>query len=814
MNKIFFTTGKNSRFLMVLCFVSLFGSLFSETSTDPGNIIKGVITDNQQQPVEYATAKLINNKTKELVKGDVCNNKGEYKIDNVRPGDYILLVSMMGYDQVNEEHIVFSGKKQTVEKNFVLKESNQQLKAVEVVAKKKFIEQTVDKVVINPEASITSASDNVYEILKKIPGVTIDNNNNVSLKGSNGVKIMLDDKPTYLSADQLAAMLKGMQGKNVDRIEIIDHPSARYDAEGNSGIINIKTKHDLKKGINGNAFAGTTITSKFGWNSGLDLNMNNGKFNFYGNYALYDWAGKNNSDIKRTFTSESLNGSKQLIYNNDHYNGVGSNYKVGMDYYIVKNHVISAMFRGNDGHNNNNENNSTYFTDKNQNTDSSLISISRSKNKWWNRTYNLNYKWDIDSTGQSLTADADFARFRFSSYNEQDGDYYNRNEQPTGNNYTVDKFQGNTIDILTAKLDYSLPVNKNLSFESGLKTSYVNTDNNLNMAGTINQNDHFIYKEYIQAGYINSRLQLGKTMLQLGLRLENTKSIGNSVSARVKTDTTYLKLFPSFFVQQTLDKNNTINFQYSYRIGRPSYHMLNPFKWMIDPYTFNVGNPYLKPQFTHSFGIGHNFKNILISNAGLNYTDGLFTEIIVQNDANKTIYQTNANLNSSIDGNLSETLQLELFKWWRVNTTLTGVYKRVNFDAGNSYIDRFSFMGNATNNFTLPYKIELEVSGYYNSGEVISNIITRPRYSVDLGVQRKVLNDKGVIKVSVGDIFNSEPKGGGAYVKYDNVNIDVKNHWDSRRLNISFNYRFGNDNLKTRSNRSTASSEEQSRSSK
>ena len=144
-----------------------------------------------------------------------------------------------------------------------------------------------------------------------------------------------------------------------------------------------------------------------------------------------------------------------------------------------------SMFRGNDGHNNNNENNSTYFTDKNQNTDSSLISISRSKNKWWNRTYNLNYKWDIDSTGQSLTADADFARFRFSSYNEQDGDYYNRNEQPTGNNYTVDKFQGNTIDILTAKLDYSLPVNKNLSFESGLKTSYVNTDNNLNMKASL-----------------------------------------------------------------------------------------------------------------------------------------------------------------------------------------------------------------------------------------------------------------------------------------------------------------------------------------
>ncbi len=333
----------------------------------------------------------------------------------------------------------------------------------------------------------------------------------------------------------------------------------------------------------------------------------------------------------------------------------------------------------------------------------------------------------------------------------------------------------------------------------------------MDMTGYLVQNDHFIYKEDIQAAYVNGRAQFNKTTLQLGLRLENTISKGTSVATNQVNDTSYLKIFPSFFVQQDLNANNNINFKYSYRIGRPNYDMLNPFKWMIDLYTYNVGNPNLKPQFTHSLSLSHSFKGALITSLGYNYTSGLFTQIIRQNDATKSVYQTNENLNNSVDFNASETVQFQPAKWWRLNGTVTGMYKEIQF-ASNGKISRWSFNGNMSNSFSLPYKLEMELTGRYSSEQLISNIIVRPNYTIDLGLQRKILKDKGTIKVAVSDIFDTGR--GSAYAKYDNVNIDVKNRYDSRRLQISFNYNFGKSEFKTRGNRSTASSEEQSRSAK
>jgi len=797
--------------MLILVFLAFFSNLlFAETS----GIIKGRVIDSKNNPVEFATASLMNSKTKQLIKGQVCNDKGEFLIDKVKPGEYILAVTMIGYAKNESEKLVIDSKNhKVVEKNVVLAESSQQLSNVEVVAKRKFIEQTVDKMIVNPDASITTASENVYEILKKLPGVTVDNSDNISLKGKQNVKVLIDEKPTYVSATQLAAMLKGMQGKNIERIEIIENPSARYDAEGNSGIINIKTKHNKAPGFNGSTFAGAEISSKFGWNGGLDLNMNYGKLNVYGNYSLYNWAGSNGMTATRNFTSAALQGAHQLINTDGTYDGQSYNYKVGADYFIRKNHVVSVMMRGSNGHNNNNDQNTTSFTDKYMNVDSTLISKSNTNQHWKNRTYNANYKWDIDSIGQSLSVDFDYAWFNYTSPNNQNGIFYNSAGNSLNHDILVNTLQGNDINIYTAKLDYVLPLGKKFNFEAGAKASFVNTDSKIDMTGYLIQNDHFIYKEDIQAAYINGRAQFNKTTLQLGLRLENTVSKGTSVTTNQVNDTSYLKIFPSFFVQQTLNKDNNINFKYSYRIGRPDYDMLNPFRWMVDPYTYNVGNPNLKPQFTHSLGLSHSFKNTLITSLGYNYTKGIFTQIIRQNDATKSIYQTNENLNNSIDFNASETVQLQPTKWWRLNGTVTGMYKEIQFSSNTgSTINRWSINGDMSNNFSLPYKVEMEVTGRYSSAQLISNIIVRPRYTIDLGLQRKVFKDKGTIKVAVSDIFDTGR--GSAYAKYDNVDIDVKNRYDSRRLQISFNYNFGKAEFKTRGNRSTASSEEQSRSSK
>ena len=797
---------------LVFMIALLTPSTYANTEVISGTV-KGKVLDENNQPVEFATATLLDPKSKQVIKGEVSNEKGEFIIYKVNKGDYILSVSMVGYQRNDQYQIVIDNKSSVIEKSIVLKESTQQLKDVVIVGRKEFIEQDVDKLVINPEVSITAASENVYEILRKLPGVTIDNSDNISLKGLQGVKVLIDDKPTYVSAAQLASLLKGMQGKNVDKIEIIENPSARYDAEGNSGIINIKTKHNKAPGFNGSVNGGISVASKFGWNGGLDLNAKAGKFNLYGNFSNYNWAGTNGMTASRMFTSTELQGAYQLINNDGTYSGTSQNYKIGMDYNLAKNHVISALFRGNTGSNSHIENNITSFTDKFKNVDSILVTNSSSENKWRNETYNLNYKWDIDSLGQSLSFDVDYALFGFTSPNNQNGKYLSAQGNDLNNAITVATNQGNDINIYTAKLDYIFPVSKKLTLESGLKASSVNTDSRIDMVGFLNQNDHFIYDENIQAAYINARSQLKNTTLQAGLRLENTISKGTSVVTNQVNDTNYLKLFPSFFVQQKLNDKHSLNLKYSYRIGRPNYHSLNPFRWMVDPYTYNQGNPNLKPQFTHSAGVGHNFKNALISNLSVNYTTGMFTEIIRQDDASKTVYQTMENVNNSLDLSLSETVQFQPFKWWQLNGTVTGIYKSILLYSNSAEpITRTTLVANMSNTFKLPYKIDMEVSGRYSSEQLISNIVIRPRSSVDVGFQRRILNDQGTLKVAVSDIFNKA--SGGAYANYGNVNIDVMNKWDSRKLNITFNYRFGKNDFKTRSNRATASSEEQNRSSK
>ena len=800
-------------FLNLFLFIALFTpSIYANTEVFSGTV-KGKVLDENNQPVEFATATLLDPKTKQVIKGEVSNGNGEFIINKVNKGDYILSVSMVGYQRNDQYQIVLDNKSSLIEKSIILKESTQQLKDVVIVGRKEFIEQDVDKLVINPEVSITAASENVYEILRKLPGVTIDNNDNINLKGLQGVKVLIDYKPTYVSAAQLASLLKGMQGKNVDKIEIIENPSARYDAEGNSGIINIKTKHNKAPGFNGSVNGGISVASKFGWNGGLDLNAKAGKFNLYGNYSNYNWAGTNGMIASRMFTSTELQGAYQLINNDGTYSGTSQNYKIGMDFNLAKNHVISTLFRGNTGRNSHNEKNTTSFTDKFKNIDSMLVTNSTSENKWNNQTYNLNYKWDIDSLGQSISFDMDYALFNFTSPNNQNGKYMSAQGDDLNNSITVATNQGNNIDIYTAKLDYILPLSKKISLESGLKASSVNTDSHIDMAGFINQNDHFKYSENIQAAYLNARAQMKNTTLQAGLRIENTLSKGISVVTNQVNDTNYLKLFPSLFVQQKLNDKHSLNFKYSYRIGRPNYHSLNPFRWMVDPYTYNQGNPNLKPQFTHSAGMGHNFKNALMSNLSINYTTGMFTEIIRQDDASKTVFQTMENLNNSIDISLSETVQLQPFKWWQLNGTVTGIYKSIQLYAdANEPLTRTTLVANMTNTFKLPYKIDMEVSGRYSSEQLVSNIIIRPRSSVDVGFQRRILKDQGTLKIAVSDIFNKA--SGGAYAKYGNVDIDVQNKWDSRKLNITFNYRFGKADFKTRANRATASSEEQNRSSK
>ncbi|MBB3186891.1 outer membrane beta-barrel protein [Microbacter margulisiae] len=787
-------------------------------------VVKGKVIDQTKHPVEFATAALLNAKTNKLITGSISNDKGEFEIDKVPFGEYKLAISMIGYQKVETESFSLnSGNHMVIEKQIVLNESTQQLAEATITARRKFIEQKADKMVINPEASITTSSDNVFDILKQLPGVSVDNNDNISLKGRQGVIVMIDDKPTYLSADQLANFLKGMQGKDVDRIEIIQNPSARYDAEGNSGIINIKTKHNKAPGFNGSVFGGLSIANQLGENGGIDLNMHTGKFNFYGNYSFYEWRGWHTLDVARQYTTGVNQDGFQQVHSFSRYHGNSHNFKIGADYYINKNQVFSVMFRGSTGFNNSPGYTKDAFLNAHQQLDSTLNTTLAMDDRWQNYTYNANYKWDIDSTGQSLTIDADYAKYLYNSNNTQSSDYYNADGVALNRNFSMIGLQKSVINIFTSKVDYVYPVSKAITIESGLKTSFVSNDNRTDFnvddpTGIIwnnglQQHDRFIYNENINAAYISGKGQFGKTSAQLGFRVENTNAKGNSESLHEINWQHYTNLFPSLFVQQSFNQNNQLGFSYSYRIGRPSYDMLNPFLWILDPYTYQQGNPFLKPQFTHALGLNYTYKNRWITSLGYNYTRDLFTQVLQQNDQTNAVYQTDQNLSKEVDFNASETAQLDLTKWWHMNGTVIGMYERIVSNvAGATTFARWSYSGNLSNTFSLPKDWSMELNGQYQSTQLHGNFIILSEYQVNAGIQKHLLDNKATLKLTVNDIFNHNYST--AIVRYGSINMTALNHWSGRRVNVSFSYQFGKDNFKTRANRSTSSSEEEQRSAK
>lgn len=792
--------------------LNLFAFIINCANTQNAHV-KGRVVNSQNQGIEYATAALIENSSSKLEKGTVCNDQGYFIIENIEPGEYTLSVRMLGYDVNESEKIVITKKNQMIEKVIVLNEATHTMTEVVIKGKIAFVEQTVDKIIVNPNASIISSSESVYDILKKSPGVNIDNNDNITLKGMQGVIIMIDDKPARLEAKDLAPILKGMIGKNIKSIEIIENPSAKYDAEGNSGIINIKTKHNKAPGFNGSINTGVTFTNTVGANAGVDLNMNFGKVNIYGNYSFYDWKGWYKMEGTRRFKTEAASGIFTLMSNENNSDGDANNYKVGADYYISKNQVVSVMVNGNKGSNLMTDKGSTSFMNRFSVADSSVASIADRIMTWNNKTLNVNYKWDIDTLGRTLTADADYAQFKFSGSAEQSSQYYGPLNTPLNKDASLENSLFNYIDIFSARLDYTHPINKIYTLEAGLKGSFVSTDSKASMTGYINQDDMFKYTENIQAAYLSGRAQYKSTSLQLGLRVENTISQGNSISTNQVDDNSYIEFFPSFFLQHTLSHKQSLGFRYSYRIGRPNYYALNPFKWILDPYTYNLGNPKLGPQFTQSMSLNHNFNGILMSNIGFNRTTELFAEVIYQDYETKSAYQTTENFGTATDINISETLQLQPTTWWNLNGTIVGMYKSVKAkETIGDDLQQWSYIANLNSSFSLPNNISLELSGKYISNQLFGNMILKSRYSIDLGMQVLVLKDKGSIRASFSDIFNTGSSG--VYSKYGNLELDVKTYAETRRLNISFNYRFGRSDLKTRSNRTTSSIEEQSRTSK
>ncbi|HYC30260.1 MAG TPA: outer membrane beta-barrel protein, partial [Chitinophagaceae bacterium] len=591
-------------------YLTLLTAISYASSAQTTNRIKGMVNDGDKA-VEAATISLLKSKDSSLVKMLVTDKAGKFEFDNPRSGNYLVMVSAVGYKKTYSPAFEVNEANPSMElKTISLSVLNKDLKAVTVSATRPMVEQKIDRTVLNVEAAVTNIGANALEVLEKAPGVQVDKDGNISLKGKQGVIIMMDGRPTYLSGPELANMLKGMQATHIDQIEIMTNPPAKYDAAGNSGIINIKTKKNKVKGFNGSLSAGVAQGAYFKTNESVNMNYRNGKVNIFGTYSF----GRNNNyqqlDIFRRYKNSDK--TTKAIFEQVAFmkrRNMNNNLKLGMDYFLNKKTTFGIVLSGFYNPSSNVNSNTSFLKSANSEVDSIVQATSYAQETWKNASVNLNMRHQFDSTGRELSIDVD--RIMYKSSNNQD--FTNTTYTPNWVKRYDELLLGDlpaNIDISSARVDYTHPLKKEARIEMGVKTSFVTNDSKANYFEWTNgwtpdytKINYFEYKENVNAAYVSVNKQLNKQWgVQAGLRYENTNYKGHQYGNPTRPDSSfensYNSLFPTMYISYGANKSNQFGLSFGRRIDRPAYQDLNPFLFFIDKYTYGSGNPYVKPQYS------------------------------------------------------------------------------------------------------------------------------------------------------------------------------------------------------------------------
>jgi outer membrane receptor protein involved in Fe transport len=813
---------------LVLAALGVFGQ-------EKTGIINGTVTDGNQKPIEAATVQLLKADSKTLVKAVLTTKEGLFEIEKIAAGKYILSVSAVAFTTKLSAVIELTPEKMSFQApSFQLAGTTKELSAVTVTAKRPLIEQKIDRTVINVEAAPTNAGATAMEVLEKSPGISVDNDGNISLKGKQGVIVMLDGKPTYLSAADLANVLKNMPAAALDQIEIMTNPPAKYDASGNSGIINIKTKKSRSDGFNGSITAGGSIglykrnnswLSPVKQTTSLNLNYRKGKLNLFGNYNFNYREGKADLIIDRKFFEKngSLNSysnstTEMNMRNNNH------TLKIGMDYYADKKNVFGIVLNGFGffGRPRPNSTQTIFLPDGS--IQSVLQSTTTNKITFFNYSGNLNYKHTFDTSGTELTADFDYVGYSNGTKTTLITDVFDGHSGAKTGNLTLRGDIPGIINIYSLKSDYTHPMKKDMRFDAGFKTSYVKSDNKVvydrdNGSGWVpdDRSNHFIYEENINAVYASINKKWKKWSAQAGLRLENTTSKGKQVLNDSSFTRKYTSLFPTMYLNYELNKNNTLTLSYGRRIERPNYQDLNPFLWFLDSLTFRQGNPYLLPQYSNNFELRHTYKNGITTSASYTITDDVISQILKQNTEKRITYLTTDNVARFRNIGASVNAPFKFAKWWNgnafvnvYNNKYTGFYYN-SFTGHNDPLDisYTSFMVNVSNTFTFKKGWTAELSGFYRGKGIDQLSISDPMYFMTVGGQKTVLKGKGTLRLNIRDPFHWQVYRGKTV--YSDIDLRVYNKWDNRSATLTFSYRFGKSGVPQARKRSTGANDEQNR---
>ncbi|MGB3008182.1 MAG: TonB-dependent receptor [Chitinophagaceae bacterium] len=795
------------KFLTILIIVLLSFSFISQAQFLAGKV-SGTVIDGNTKTIESATITLLRVKDSSIAKMSVADKTGRFEFDFVPEGKYLVSITAIGHNKGFSYSFEITAENPVVVlKTIELIPSVKAIAGVTVISKKPLIEQKLDRTIVNVEASVTNVGNSALEVLEKSPGVTVDKDGNISLKGKQGVVVMIDGRPSYLSGADLADMLRSMSANQLEQIEIMTNPPSKYDAAGNSGVINIKTKKNKQFGYNGSINTVYAQGKYARFNEGLNFNYRNGKINLFSNLNYNRSHRGNELYIKRNFVETT---TKELISIFDQGTQMENqahfyNAKAGLDYYASKKTTLGVLFTGFYNPRTWLGTTSTDIFNPFYELVSKTKAVSINDENWKNFSGNFNLRHVFDSTGQELTADVDYIQYKSTNSQSLVSSYYDKfgsiHQKP-------DTLLGNLpqeINIYSGKLDYTLPLKKGAKFEAGLKSSYVETDNNAvydsiqygQIIHDFNRSNHFVYKENINAAYVNYSRPLSKKWSgQLGLRLENTNATGKQLTTNINFKRNYTQLFPTAYLQYSANEKNQFVINYGRRINRPDYKDLNPFIHFLDRYTFEQGNPDLKPQFSHNIELRHTYGGFLTSTLNYSTTTDIIQQVFEQNEITNESFIKKANIASQKQVGLSISANKQINKWWTgsiytnvSNNNFKGVVNNEPISVGITM-----FLVHAQQQFQWGKGWAAEVSGFYRTKGLEGVLFIQPIAQFSAGFSKQVMKNKGTVRLNIRDIFAGSVFKG--YSKYGNIDAEFKNVNDSRAVSLGFTWRFNKGKLK------------------
>jgi iron complex outermembrane receptor protein len=811
------------KFLTLLLAIITF-SFGSQAQTKGGGKVSGHVIDGNTKTIESATITLIRTKDSSVAKISVANKEGNFVFEDVEDGKYVVSITAVGHSKGFSDAFEVNSTNNSIKlKTIELVPVAKNLGAVTVTAKKPLIEQKIDRMVVNVEASVTNVGSSALDVLEKSPGVSVDKDGNISLKGKQGVVVLIDGRETQLGGTDLANYLRSLNSNQLDQIEILTNPPAKFDASGTSGVINIKTKKNKQMGYNGSLSLGYGQGRYPKVNEGLNINYRNNKVNLFGNLSHNYNHNFGVLEIERTFRDKN---TKDLISNFDQVarmQNKSQNYgaKVGLDYFVSKKTTLGVVFNGFSSDRTNVNRNTTDISDALGNPNSQTRAFSGNDQLWSNYSTNVNFRRVLDTLNSELTADVDFVAY--DSKNDQTliNSYFDASGNSTFKADTLLGALPQDIRIYSGKIDYLKYIGKDIRFEAGLKTSLVKTDNDAvydsisfgQVVHDLNRSNYFIYEENINAAYVNfSRPLSKKWTAQAGLRMENTNAKGNQVTTGEKFDRHYTQLFPTLYLQYKANDKNSFVLNYGKRIRRPDYQRLNPFINFLDRYTYQQGNPNLKPQFSHNIELSHNFKGIVTTTLNYTNTTDIIQQVIEQNEAKNETYVKAANIAKQRQFGISVNTTVPITKWWRSNVFVNAFNNKFEGIANDTTISitATTLQLNGSQQFTFAKTWSAEISGFFRSGGVEGVILGKSMGMLSAGLSKEVLKKKATIRVNVRDIFYTQAFRGSS--KYGNIDMRLKETRDSRVVNFGFTYRFSKGKMNGGpKRRASSSSDEQNR---